>query len=77
MAWKLYENGLHVELMDESLDPNEYTEEEAKKVVEIALMCSQESAASRPTMSEVVVLLESKGSSENKPVTTRPTFIDR
>ncbi|KAJ0040087.1 hypothetical protein Pint_28601 [Pistacia integerrima] len=76
-AWKPYEEELHVELMDESLDRNEYTEEEAKKVVEIALMCTQASAASRPAMSEVVVLLKSKGSSENnKPVITRPTFID-
>ncbi|KAJ0043192.1 hypothetical protein Pint_18330 [Pistacia integerrima] len=75
-AWKLYENDLHLELIDESLDPNEYTQEEAKKAVEIALMCTQASAASRPTMSEVVVLLRSKGSLENKPIITRPTFID-
>ncbi|KAJ0098882.1 hypothetical protein Patl1_21000 [Pistacia atlantica] len=75
-AWKLYENDLHLELIDESLDPNEYTQEEAKKVVEIALMCTQASAASRPTMSEVVVLLRSKGSVENKPIITRPIFID-
>ncbi|XP_031275886.1 cold-responsive protein kinase 1-like isoform X1 [Pistacia vera] len=75
-AWKLYENDLHLELIDESLDPNKYTQEEAKKVVEIALMCTQASAASRPTMSEVVVLLRSKGSLENKPIITRPIFID-
>ncbi|PQM41379.1 cysteine-rich receptor-like protein kinase 2 [Prunus yedoensis var. nudiflora] len=57
-AWKLYENGKHVELVD----PNEYKPEDVKKIIEIALMCTQPSAAQRPTMSEVVVLLKSTSS---------------
>lgn len=76
-AWRLYENGTHWQLMDESLDPNDYTKEEAEKVVEIALMCTQSAANSRPTMSEVVAFLKSKSSSllENKPL-FKPTFIE-
>ncbi|GFY87619.1 cysteine-rich RLK (RECEPTOR-like protein kinase) 42 [Actinidia rufa] len=74
-AWKLYENDMHMNLVDETLDSNEYTEEEMKKVIEIALMCTQSPASSRPTMSEVVVLLVTKHSTDlARP--TRPTFID-
>lgn len=75
-AWKLYDNGMHRELMDESLDRNECTKE-AEKVVEIALMCTQSPANSRPTMSEIVALLKSNSSSllENKPL-LKPTFVE-
>ncbi|OMP01143.1 hypothetical protein COLO4_12134 [Corchorus olitorius] len=74
-AWTLYENNMHIELVDESLDSNEYEAEEAKRVIEIALMCTQSTPALRPTMSEVVVLLKSKGSIERRPL-TKPTFIE-
>ncbi|XP_008227865.1 PREDICTED: cysteine-rich receptor-like protein kinase 2 [Prunus mume] len=74
-AWKLYENGKHVELVDPNLDPNEYKPEDVKKIIEIALMCTQPSAAQRPTMSEVIVLLKSTSSVENRAL-TRPVFVD-
>ncbi|KAK6912366.1 Gnk2-homologous domain [Dillenia turbinata] len=59
-ARKLYERNMHIELVDERIDPNEYEAEEAKKIIEIGLMCTQE-VALRPTMSEVAVMLLSKG----------------
>ncbi|KAK4602311.1 hypothetical protein RGQ29_011375 [Quercus rubra] len=74
-AWKLYENNKHSELVDETLNPEEYTAEEVKKMVEIALMCTQSPASVRPSMSEVVVLLKSKGSMENRPP-TKPGYVD-
>ncbi|EOX92748.1 Leucine-rich repeat transmembrane protein kinase [Theobroma cacao] len=74
-AWRLYENNMHLELADESLDPNENEAEDVKRVIEVALMCTQATAAMRPTMSEVVVLLKSKGSVERRPL-TKPTFIE-
>ncbi|RZB81142.1 Cysteine-rich receptor-like protein kinase 2 isoform A [Glycine soja] len=58
-TWKLYERGMHLEIVDKSLDPNSYDAEEVKKVIGIALLCTQASAAMRPAMSEVVVLLSS------------------
>ncbi|XP_029126681.1 cysteine-rich receptor-like protein kinase 2 [Cajanus cajan] len=58
-AWKLYERGMHLELVDKSLDPNTYDPEEVKKVIDIALLCTQASTVVRPAMSEVVVLLSS------------------
>ncbi|KAG6779020.1 hypothetical protein POTOM_015384 [Populus tomentosa] len=49
-----YEDGTNLELVDESLDPKEYEAENAKKIIEIALICTQSSPALRPTMSETV-----------------------
>ena len=60
--------------MDESLDPEEYDAEEVKKIIEIALLCTQSSASMRPTMSEIVVMLYSKDALQHGPP-TRPTFI--
>ncbi|KAE8022180.1 hypothetical protein FH972_008004 [Carpinus fangiana] len=74
-AWKLYENDKHQELVDETLDPNEYTTEEVKGIIEIALLCLQSSPAVRPSMSEVVVLLKSKGSVERQPP-SKPAYVD-
>ncbi|XP_047061985.1 cysteine-rich receptor-like protein kinase 44 isoform X2 [Lolium rigidum] len=73
-VWKLYENENLISLVDESLDPEEYKPEEVKRIIEIALLCTQSTVASRPTMSEIVVLLLTKNSPELQP--TRPTFID-
>ncbi|XLT42106.1 hypothetical protein HN873_034710, partial [Arachis hypogaea] len=76
-AWKLYEQGRHIELVDESINPNEYDKEEVKKIIEIALLCTQASATMRPAMSKVVILLSSnnKGLFENiQP--SMPTFIE-
>ncbi|KAJ4706822.1 Cysteine-rich receptor-like protein kinase [Melia azedarach] len=76
-AWTLYENGKQEELMDEKLNPDEYTHEEARRVIEIALMCTQSAASSRPTMSRVVFLLSKEGTllSEDKPL-LRPIFVE-
>jgi len=66
---------MHLELVDKSLDPNSYDAEEVKKVLDIALLCTQPSAAMRPTMSEVVALLSSNDLLEHmRP--TMPLFIE-
>ncbi|KAM7464847.1 hypothetical protein LguiB_012409 [Lonicera macranthoides] len=74
-AWKLYENDMHLKLVDETLDPNEYTPEEAKKIIEIALMCTQSPVSLRPNMSEVVVSLSSDRFLDGKP-TNRSSLVD-
>ncbi|PIA27347.1 hypothetical protein AQUCO_07900001v1 [Aquilegia coerulea] len=73
LAWRLYEEDKLMDLVDGSLDENEYSTEEMKKVIGIALLCTQSSVA-RPSMSEVVSLLTSKGFNDYRP--TRPAFID-
>ncbi|KAL0463185.1 UNVERIFIED_CONTAM: Cysteine-rich receptor-like protein kinase [Sesamum latifolium] len=72
-AWKLYESGMHLKLADETLNSSDYTAEELKKLVEIALTCTQSPASSRPTMSEVLVMLLGDRSAEQKGP-SRPSF---
>ncbi|KAL9392174.1 hypothetical protein Peur_016094 [Populus x canadensis] len=71
-----YEDGTNLELVDESLDPKESEAENAKKIIEIALICTQSSPALRPPMSEIVVLLESLGSREHSTQPTRRSFVE-
>lgn len=73
-AWKLYESDNLMALLDESLDPEEYRPDEVKRIMEIALLCTQSAVAARPMMSEVVVLLLTRDDPEVQP--TRPIFID-
>ncbi|KAL8120275.1 cold-responsive protein kinase 1-like [Apium graveolens] len=63
-AWKSYDNGTHDKLIDETLDPREYSVENAKRMIEIALKCTQSPFSLRPTMSQVVVLLVNDASLE-------------
>ncbi|XP_019185434.1 PREDICTED: cysteine-rich receptor-like protein kinase 2 [Ipomoea nil] len=74
-AWKLYENEEHLRLVDSTLDPNDYTAEEVKRILEIALVCTQSPPNLRPSMSEVVIMLSSSDRSifQNQP--NRPTVI--
>lgn len=74
-VWKLYEGERHLELVDKTLNPEDYDGEEVKKIIEIGLLCTQASAAERPTMSEIVALLKSKNLLENmKPA--MPIFVE-
>ncbi|KAF5798401.1 putative protein kinase RLK-Pelle-DLSV family [Helianthus annuus] len=66
-AWNLYETRMQMKLVDESLDPSKYKEEDIKKVIEIALMCTQSPVSVRPTMSEVVMLLSDRSRVQNPP----------
>lgn len=66
-AWNLYETRMHLKLVDETLDPSDYSEEDIKKVLEIALLCTQSPVSVRPTMSEVVMLLSDRSGVQNPP----------
>ncbi|KAK1410561.1 hypothetical protein QVD17_37098 [Tagetes erecta] len=74
-TWKLYEKKRHIKVIDETLKLNLYEEEHVKKVIEIALLCTQSPASVRPTMTEVVVMLQ-EGRSLGKRQLTRPTFVN-
>ncbi|WVZ53596.1 hypothetical protein U9M48_004514, partial [Paspalum notatum var. saurae] len=56
-AWKLWKEGRWFELVDESLAEHQDQTLEILKCINVALMCVQESAADRPTMSDVVAML--------------------
>ncbi|KAL8240489.1 hypothetical protein R6Q59_013844 [Mikania micrantha] len=72
-AWEMYENTKHINLIDETLKLNEYEQEQVKNIIVIALLCTQSPASKRPTMSEVVSMLQ-EGRSLGKKLLTKPTF---
>ncbi|KAL2333162.1 hypothetical protein Fmac_014375 [Flemingia macrophylla] len=74
-TWNLHERGLHMDLVDKDINPNEYDAEDVKKIIEIALLCTQAAPATRPTMSEVVMLLKSKTLLEHLQP-TMPVFVE-
>ncbi|KAD7478578.1 hypothetical protein E3N88_01714 [Mikania micrantha] len=73
-AWKLYEKKIHLQLIDETLDLNQYEQEHVMKMIEIALLCTQSPASKRPTISEVMLMIQD-GKSLGKRQLTKPTFV--
>jgi hypothetical protein len=58
-SWQLWEGGRWVEILDASI-VKEICTSDAMRYINIALMCVQESADDRPTMSDVVAMLNSE-----------------
>ncbi|XP_037418606.1 cysteine-rich receptor-like protein kinase 10 [Triticum dicoccoides] len=58
-SWQLWEGGTWVELLDASI-VKEICTSDARRYINIALTCVQESADDRPTMSDVVAMLNSE-----------------
>lgn len=56
---------MHLKLVDETLAGSDYDTEQVKRVIKIALLCTQSQPAPRPTMSEVVVMLLSDPSMDH------------
>ncbi|KAG5564477.1 hypothetical protein RHGRI_000605 [Rhododendron griersonianum] len=69
-AWHVYENNCEVELVDARL--LEFDEEEVKRVIGVALLCTQTSPQQRPSMPRVVAMLS--GDIEVSAVTSRPGY---
>eukprot|EP00253_Pinus_taeda_P005221 PITA_05221 len=72
-AWRLYDTGNPLALMDPTLEGS-YSSEEGIRVIKIGLLCTQTAAALRPSMSRVVSMLTSEG--EYLPSPVRPAPID-
>ncbi|MFS8010102.1 hypothetical protein Hanom_Chr14g01293031 [Helianthus anomalus] len=73
-AWKLYEKKIHIKFIDETLGLNQHEQEHVMKIIEIALLCTQSPVSKRPTVSEVLLMLQD-GQSLGKRTLTRPTFL--
>jgi hypothetical protein len=65
-AWKLWKEERWIELIDASL-VSEISTTQAMRCVNIGLICVQENADDRPTMSDVVCMLSSESISLSKP----------
>ncbi|GMG99318.1 hypothetical protein Nepgr_001158 [Nepenthes gracilis] len=70
-AWYLHENNRDIELVDERL--SEFSEKEVKRVIQIALLCTQTSPAQRPPMSRVVAMLS--GDIEVGTIASKPGYL--
>ncbi|XP_058092175.1 cysteine-rich receptor-like protein kinase 10 [Magnolia sinica] len=71
-AWRNWKDGTLLELLDSSLRGC-YSRSEVTRCIHIALLCVQEDAFDRPTMSRVVLMLSS--SSVTLPLPSKPAFI--
>lgn len=54
-AWNLHEQDREIELVDSEL--SEFDEEEVRRIIGVALLCTQTSPTVRPSMSRVVAML--------------------
>ncbi|GMP41845.1 hypothetical protein CsSME_00011800 [Camellia sinensis var. sinensis] len=70
-AWHLHEINHEVKLVDANL--SEFHEEEVKRVIGVALLCTQTSPMLRPSMSRVVGMLS--GDFEVSAITARPGYL--
>ncbi|XP_020238465.1 cysteine-rich receptor-like protein kinase 10 [Cajanus cajan] len=65
-AWRIWCAGKCLELMDPTLEKT-FTGSEVERCIHIGLLCVQEDATDRPTMSDVVVMLASETMAIPKP----------
>ncbi|KAF7112335.1 hypothetical protein RHSIM_RhsimUnG0239900 [Rhododendron simsii] len=70
-AWHVRENNREIELVDARL--LEFDEEEVKRVIRVALLCTQTSPQQRPSMPRVVAMLS--GDIDVSAVTSRPGYL--
>lgn len=77
-TWKHFQAGTVEELYDRNLMLNDCdnsgVKNELLRVVQIGLLCTQESPSLRPTMSKVLQMLQKK--EEHLPAPTSPPFTD-
>ncbi|KAJ9562948.1 hypothetical protein OSB04_008108 [Centaurea solstitialis] len=70
-AWNLHETNREIELVDEEL--SEFDENEVKRGISVALLCTQTSPTQRPSMSRVVAMLS--GDVEANGDFSRPKYL--
>ncbi|KAF4365650.1 hypothetical protein F8388_007483 [Cannabis sativa] len=54
-AWNLHEEGREIELVDSKL--SEFIEQEVRRIIQVAFLCTRTSPTARPSMSKVVTML--------------------
>uniref|UniRef100_A0A0E0LLR6 Uncharacterized protein n=1 Tax=Oryza punctata TaxID=4537 RepID=A0A0E0LLR6_ORYPU len=72
-VWRSWSEGTVAKMIDHSLGKN-YPEAEVLKCINIGLLCLQENPVNRPTMADIMVLLNSNASSSTPAPAARPTF---
>ncbi|KAI9082785.1 hypothetical protein K1719_035242 [Acacia pycnantha] len=69
-AWHLWNEERAMELVDTSICDSSLKNQQVSRCIHIGMLCVQDSAAHRPTMSSVVLMLESEAT--NLPLPKRP-----
>ncbi|KAM6570474.1 hypothetical protein CsatB_018459 [Cannabis sativa] len=54
-AWNLHEEGREIDLVDSKL--SEFVEQEVRRIIQVAFLCTRASPTTRPSMSKVVTML--------------------
>eukprot|EP00250_Pteridium_aquilinum_P022354 c25360_g1_i1 orf=219-2207(-) len=72
-VWQLYLQNKVLDLVDTNLD-NSFTQEEAIRIIHVALLCTQDNPKARPTMSTATLWL--LGRSEILQTPKKPMFVD-
>ncbi|KAK9084995.1 hypothetical protein Sjap_025406 [Stephania japonica] len=70
-AWELWRDGRVLELIDSSMG-NSFPEEEVVRFIQVGILCVQEDAKDRPTMSGVIFML---GNEKPIPSLKQPAFV--
>ncbi|CAK9142512.1 unnamed protein product [Ilex paraguariensis] len=70
-AWNLHENNQSLDLVDPTLEV--FDENEAIRLIGVALLCTQASPVMRPPMSRVIAMLA--GHIEVSTTTTKPSYL--
>ncbi|KAK9092261.1 hypothetical protein Syun_027172 [Stephania yunnanensis] len=71
-AWELWKDNRPLELVDPSM-ANSFPEQEVAKFIQVAILCVQENAKDRPTMSSVIFMLGNETSTI--PAPKQPAFV--
>ncbi|XP_062012054.1 G-type lectin S-receptor-like serine/threonine-protein kinase At1g67520 [Rosa rugosa] len=71
-AWELWKEGAGLQLMDPTLADSSTNEDQLLRCVQVGLLCVEDSAANRPTMSDVLSALTNESS--RLPAPTKPAF---
>uniref|UniRef100_A0A0D9WZY6 Protein kinase domain-containing protein n=1 Tax=Leersia perrieri TaxID=77586 RepID=A0A0D9WZY6_9ORYZ len=74
IVWRHWEEGTTAEIIDYSLGRN-YPEAEVLRCVNIGLLCVQQNPVDRPTMADVMVLLNSDATSSLPAPAPMPTYL--
>ena len=73
-AWELWNDGEYLQLLDPSLSDT-FVPDEVKRCIHVGLLCVEQYANDRPTMSDVILMLANKCELTTLP--RRPAFYVR
>ncbi|KAM1374964.1 hypothetical protein ACFX2I_025458 [Malus domestica] len=73
-AWQLWKEGRELELVDEMLAADSYSAPEVMKCVHIGLLCVQDNSTDRPSMPDVIFMLNGSTNVIGGPQPKQPLF---